>query len=145
MEDDRIDENQDVSIKLKVNRFYSSNIEDNEKQKSEMTFSTIPNKKTTTGLNTTETANVNELVVRKDLPYPDLDEIPEKKIKNEEEFKSGEKISDYLRGINSYNDRKFSLCQNCHVENNVYYCKSCERHFCERCCQNPIICDHLLI
>ena len=81
MEDDRIDENQDVSIKLKVNRFYSSNIEDNEKQKSEMTFSTIPNKKTTTGLNTTETANVNILVVRKDLPYPDLDEIPEKKNK----------------------------------------------------------------
>ena len=81
----------------------------------------------------------------KDLPYPDSDEIPEKKIKNEEEFKSGEKISDYLRGINSYNDSKFSLCQNCHVENNVYYCKRCERHFCERCCQNPVICEHLLI
>ena len=124
----------------KFENFCSELIDNNiKKQASELTFSTIPNTKTTSELSTTEASNVNELVKRKDLPYPDSDEIPEKKIKNEEEFKSGEKISDYLEGINSFNDSKFSLCRNCHAERNAFYCKWSERNLCKSCSQKPLI------
>ena len=145
-----IDEKEDGE---KENQFYPPKNEDNEKPKgeSELTENTIP-KKTTTGLITTEKDNA--LVNEKALPYPELDEIPELKIKDEDYFKSEVKISDYksvvkisdyFKNINKFDDKKYNLCNNCHVNNNVYFCQRCKKNLCKECRESIEICNHFPI
>ena len=155
-----IDENQeDFSNKEKENQFYPVEIDGNEIQNKELTFETIHKKTTTTtGLNISEVQNIQEIVNninninginKKDLSYPDLEEIPLIKIKNDEYLKSEVKISDYFNRINIDNnnnkfyDRRYNLCNNCHVNNNVYYCHNCKKNLCNECHENIDICDHI--
>ena len=165
MEDEQyeLNENQeDFSNKEKENLFYPVEFETNRKKMKEFTLNTIHEKTTTTGLNTSEVPYVQEIVNNinnikgidgKVLPYPDLEEIPEVKIKNEEylksEVKSEVKISDYFNRINIDNnnnkfyDKTYNLCNNCHVNNNVYYCHNCKKNLCNECHENIDICDHI--
>ena len=155
-----IDENQeDFSNKEKENQFYPVEVDGNEIQNKELTFETIHKKTTTTtGLNISEVQNIQEIVNninninginKKDLSYPDLEEIPLIKIKNDEYLKSEVKISDYFNRINIDNnnnkfyDRRYNLCNNCHVNNNVYYCHNCKKNLCNECHENIDICDHI--
>ena len=156
-----LDENQeDFSNKEKENLFYPPEFETNRKKMKEFTLNTIHEKTTTTGLNTSEVPYVQEIVNNinnikgidgKVLPYPDIDEIPEVKIKNEEylksEVKSEVKISDYFNRINIDNnnrfyDRRYNLCNYCHVNNNNYYCHECRKNLCKKCNEDIDICGH---
>ena len=164
MEDEQyvLNENQgDISNKEKENNFYPVEFDSNRKKMKEFTLNTIHEKTTTTGLNTSEVPKVQEIVNninsfngidKKNLPYPDLVEIPEIKIKNDEylksEIKSEVKISGYFNRINIDNNNKFydktyNLCNNCHVNNNVYYCYECRKNLCKKCKENIDICDHI--
>ena len=109
------------------------------------TIYTIENNKTSSVLNSTEAANVKELVKERDLPYPDLNEINKIEIKNEEYFKSEEKISNYLKNKNTYDDKKYNRCKICNNNDNFYYCKKCNLNLCVNCSKNNKECNHVLI
>ena len=66
----------------------------------------------------------------KKLPYPDyVDEVPEIKIRDEDNLVSGEKIQLYDR----YTDQKFNICKTCSKNENFYYCRICNKNFCKKC------------
>ena len=144
--------NQDISNQEKEDQFYHGQNNDNEKQKSEsktLTLNTYQ-KKTTSALITSEFAIDIELIRKNGFPYPDLDEIPVIEFKNEDYFKSGEVIQNYLRNIkniniDSFDDRKFTRCRNCNNNNNYNYCIRCERNLCINCSANNKECNHELI
>ena len=162
MEVEQFENQEDFSNKEKENQFYPVEIDGNEIQNKELTFETIHKKTTTTtGLNISEVQNIKEIVNninninginKKDLSYPDLEEIPLVKIKNDEylksEVKSEVKISDYFNRINIDNnnnkfyDRRYNLCNNCHVNNNDYYCHECRKNLCKKCNEDIDICGH---
>ena len=65
-------------------------------------------------------------------PYPDKDEIPEIKIKDEDEEK-------FENNIQRFDDSKFNKCINCNLNPNSVFCISCQHNFCDICsrgCQN---------
>ena len=157
-----LDENQeDFSNTKKENHFYPVEFDTNGKKMKELTLDTILKKTTTTGLNTSEAPNVQEIVNningiidnfnRITLPYPDLEEIPLIKIKNDEYLKSEVKISSYFNRINIDNnnnkffDRRYNLCNNCHINDNAYYCQRCKKNLCKKCRENIEICSHSFI
>ena len=66
----------------------------------------------------------------KKLPYPDyVNEVPEIKIRDEDNLVSGEKIQLYDR----YTDQKFNICKTCSKNENFYYCRICNKNFCKKC------------
>ena len=157
-----LDENQeDFSNTKKENHFYPVEFDTNGKKMKELTLDTILKKTTTTGLNISEAPNVQEIVNningiidnfnRITLPYPDLEEIPLIKIKNDEYLKSEVKISSYFNRINIDNnnnkffDRRYNLCNNCHINDNAYYCQRCKKNLCKKCRENIEICSHSFI
>ena len=74
------------------------------------------------------------------IPYPDIEEIPEVTIKDEDIFTSGEKIKFY----EGFYDKKFNICKKCKNDNNVF-CKNCKINLCYNCskkCKNK---DHDLL
>ena len=74
------------------------------------------------------------------IPYPNIDEIPEVTIKDEDTFTSGGKIKFY----EGFGDKKFNICKKCKNDNNVF-CKNCKINLCKNCskdCKNE---DHDLI
>jgi hypothetical protein len=93
--------------------------------------STIEIKTYTTGNYTTYSkintylSDINETKT----PYPNKDEIPIIKIKNENYFESGNKIKFYK----SFDDSKFSKCKNCKKSYNKYYCEVCKENICRVC------------
>ena len=93
--------------------------------------STIEIKNYTTGNYTTYSkintflSDINETKI----PYPNKNEIPIIKIKNENYFESGNKIKFYK----SFDDSKFSKCKNCKKSYNKYYCEVCKENICRVC------------
>ena len=74
-------------------------------------------------------------------PYLNENKIPEIKIKDENYFKSGDKIENYLK--TSYNknfiDNIYNMCEKCNRYNNCFYCFACNINLCEYCskeCEN---------
>ena len=63
------------------------------------------------------------------LPYPDIDEIPLIKIKDENHFEFGGEIEFF----NNYDDNKYNKCKICKNKNNIFYCKDCHKNECENC------------
>ena len=74
------------------------------------------------------------------IPYPDIDEIPEVTIKDEDTFTSGGKIKFYK----DFHDKKFNICKKCENENNVF-CKNCKINLCYNCSKKCKKEDHDLI
>ena len=58
--------------------------------------------------------------------------------------KNDEKISDFLKDKNIYNNN-FNLCQNCKVNQNAFYCEICQKNLCRQCRDNNEICHHIVI
>ena len=88
-------------------------------------------------VNSTEIDHLNQLIGEKDIPYPDSNEIPEIKIKNENFFMNGEKIGDYLMNLDelkNYDDTKYNKCKNCKNKNdNGFFCVKCKKNLCGDC------------
>ena len=59
--------------------------------------------------------------------------------------KNDEKISDFLKDKNKYNNNNFNLCQNCKVKQNAFYCEICQKNLCRQCRDNNEICHHIVI
>jgi len=93
--------------------------------------STIEIKNYTTGNYTTYSkintylSDINETKT----PYPNKNEIPIIKIKNENYFESGNKIKFYK----SFDDSKFSKCKKCKKSYNKFYCEDCKKNICSVC------------
>lgn len=71
-------------------------------------------------------------------PYPNREEIPELKIKDEENFTSGEKIKFY----DIYKDKKFNICKNCGKNDNQFFCTKCIKNLCQFCSKDCILKKH---
>lgn len=65
-------------------------------------------------------------------PYPNKDEIPILKIKNEDFLISGEKITSHIYE-QFKNDDKFNKCKICKKNDNTFFCEICKKNICERC------------
>jgi len=76
--------------------------------------------------------NINMLNDNK-IPYPNYDEIPLIKIKNENYFEDGQDIDNYIKSIIKFDDNKFNICNQCKKEKNRYFCKECNKNFCYKC------------
>ncbi len=85
------------------------------------------------------------------IPYPNKDEIPLIKIKDENQFKNGNDIDTYNKSLSKFDnnkyDNKFNICRQCKKEKNInkYFCQNCNQNICENCSKNCISNNHKLI
>ena len=66
------------------------------------------------------------------IPYPNADEIPLIKIKNENYLENDQDIGNYINSLVEFDDNKFNICSQCNKENH-FFCKYCQKHFCNKC------------
>ena len=93
--------------------------------------------------------NINMLNDNK-IPYPDNEEIPLIKIKNENyleidsgssntrfgsesNFENGQDIGNYIKSLVKFDDNKFNICTQCKKEQNYIFCMYCQNNFCAKC------------
>ena len=107
------------------------------------TFNNFPN--STFTINSSETAYINRVIGENDFPYPNINNIEEKRdipiieIKDERFFMNDELIEDYLKNIKEVEESQFNTCRKCFKYTNKYFCKDCDRNLCEDCskdCRN---------
>ena len=75
------------------------------------------------------------MIENKFTPYPNSDEIPVLKIKNEDFLVRGERIESLIHE-NFPDDDRFNRCKNCGEKKNKFFCKNCEKNICENCSKN---------
>ena len=105
--------------------------------------------------------NINMLNNNK-IPYPDDEEIPLIKIKNENyleidsgssntrfgsenNFENGQDIGNYIKSLVKFVDKIFNLCSQCKKEENYAFCKRCKKNFCFKCSEISNSMGHTLI
>ena len=98
---------------------------------SEFNPPSIINKITSTLQTDTIKKEVDKLNDNK-IPYPDDEEIPLIKIKNENYFEDDQDIDNYINSLVEFDDNKFNICSQCNKENH-FFCKYCQKHFCNKC------------
>ena len=87
--------------------------------------------------------NSFEAIKENSIPYPDKDEIPEIKIKDENTLENGEKIIFY-NNSNLY-DNKFNKCKKCKNNTNKFFCELCQINICDICYKDCFDKNHGLI
>ena len=85
-----------------------------------------------------EKKNINNI-------YPNKDEIPLLKIKDENFLESGEAISNYINSLTIFDNSKFDKCAICKENRNNYFCKNCYKNICDICYENCWFNFHILI
>ena len=103
-------------------------------------FSSI--KKATTVLMTSIRTIINKLTETK-IPYPNRDDIPLIKIRDENHFENGNDIKNYI--LSKFDDTKFNRCRKCKKEKNNFFCKSCSVNICDICYKSCKSNNHSLI
>ena len=83
------------------------------------------------------------------IPYPNDDEIPLIKIKDENHFENGNDIDSYNKYLveivkNKY-DNKFNICRQCKKQQNKYFCQKCNQNICNICSKICLNKNHILI
>ena len=96
----------------------------------------------TSGLYTIEDIR-NALKIIK-VAYPDKDEIPLIKIKDENILESGEKIEKYIFNLSKFDDSKFDKCGLCKNLPNNYFCTNCNKNLCVECSKKCMLNEHIL-
>ena len=76
---------------------------------SEINIGTIIKNKTIQGTNTF-TENIKEMLNDTKIPYPNNDEIPLIKIKDENYFENNKYIEKYVKSLVEFDDNKFNIC-----------------------------------
>ena len=76
-----------------------------------------------------------DMIENKFTPYPNSDEIPVLKIKNEDFLVRGERIESLIHE-NFPDDDRFNRCKNCKEKKNKFFCENCEKNICENCSKN---------
>ena len=74
-------------------------------------------------------------------PYPNIDEIPEIKIKDKDHFQSDEEI----KFNEKFDDSRFNKCKNCKINDNKIFCEKCKNNICDKCYINCEKKYHLLM
>ena len=77
--------------------------------------------------------------------YPNKDEIPLIKIKDENYFESGEKIENYINNLVEFDDSKFNKCAIYKENQNNYFCENCHINICDICYKICKSNNHILI
>ena len=109
---------------------------------------TIPKNQITSSSEVVSIKKIEDILEKlKKIVYPNNDEIPLIKIRDENSFESGEEIAHYIDTLTNYDDDKFSKCKICQNSDNVYFCEVCNKNLCDDCyfeCKTRFI-DHNLI
>ena len=111
-------------------------------------YSTIKN---TTTFKMSSEKTLKEMLNDIKIPYPNNEEIPLIKIKDENQFKNGNDIDTYNKSLSKFDnnkyDNKFNICRQCKKEKNInkYFCQNCNQNICENCSKNCISNNHKLI
>ena len=79
------------------------------------------------------------------IPYPDAEEIPLIKIKNENYFENGQDIDSYIKSFVKFDDNKFNICSQCPKRQIKYFCKKCNKNICNECCNICWLKNHVFI
>ena len=77
------------------------------------------------------------------IPYPNNDEIPLIKIKDENHFENGDYIENYK--LTKFDDNKFNICRQCKKDKNKFFCRDCDQNICVICYNNCKNKNHTLI
>jgi hypothetical protein len=109
------------------------------------TLSYIPTKLITSTSEMVTIQEIRNAMKSFKIVYPNKDEIPLIKIKDENYLESGERIVDYVGLLTQYDDNKFNICIICKKYNNKYYCNDCNKNICNICHKNCISNNHILI
>ena len=137
-----IDKEEDFYGQDNANR--DNSFEKDLKNFSEINIGTIIKNTTIQGTNTF-TENIKEMLNDTKIPYPNVDEIPLIKIKDENYFKNGNDILSYIKNLVKFDDNKFNLCRICKKEENKFFCKDCYINICDICSEMCIYYEHTLI
>ena len=108
------------------------------------TLSYIPSKLITSTSEMVTIQEIRNAMKSFKIVYPNKDEIPLIKIKDENYLESGERIVDYVGLLTQYDDNKFNICIICKKYNNKYYCNDCNKNICNICHKNCISNNHIL-
>ena len=106
------------------------------------TLSYIPSKLITSTSEMVTIQEIRNAMKSFKIVYPNKDEIPLIKIKDENYLESGERIVDYVGLLTQYDDNKFNICIICKKYNNKYYCNDCNKNICNICHKNCISNNH---
>ena len=79
------------------------------------------------------------------IPYPDNDEIPLIKIKDENYFENDKSIEKYVKSLVEFDDNKFNICRFCRKGGNKFFCNICYKNFCNNCYEKCKSKNHTLI
>ena len=146
-------QNMDYSSFIYPQIYNGLNLDDYSQNQININISTINNATMSSfTIYTSETAYINKIIGEKDFPYPNIKEdeekrdIPEIDIIDENFFKNGESIGDYLKNIENVVESKFNTCRKC-TKNypNKYFCKICDRNLCVDCSKECMQKKHKLI
>ena len=111
---------------------------------SEINIGTIIKNTTIQGTNTF-TENIKEMLNDTKIPYPNVDEIPLIKLKDENYFKNGNDILSYIESLVKFDDNKFNICRICNKKQNKFFCKDCNKNICDICYVKCLFIKHTLI
>ena len=151
MEDNSYDSEKGIESLLndEDNKAQNNSLANNMGELSELNPPSSINKMASTLQEGTLNKNINMLNDNK-IPYPDNEEIPLIKIKNENyleidsgssntrfgsesNFENGQDIGNYIKSLVKFVDKIFNLCSQCKKEENYAFCKRCKKNFCFKC------------
>ena len=101
--------------------------------------------KSSFGTKSTTLEKISKELKNKKIAYPNGEEIPIIRIKNENLFESGESIEKYINNLAKFDDNKFNKCNICKKVYNNYFCKDCYKNICDICHKNCMKKNHKLI
>ena len=77
--------------------------------------------------------------------YPNNDEIPIIKIKDQNHFKNGQDIENYIKSLVKFEDNIFNICRQCNNKINKFFCQNCNKNICNDCHTKCKLNNHKLI
>ena len=109
----------------------NNSLENNLKNYSELSDQISTIKKSST-IQNTSIETIKEMIKDIKIPYPNVDEIPLIKIKDENYFVND--FDNYI--IVKFDDNKFNICRLCYNRQNKFFCKNCNKNICKICYEN---------
>jgi len=104
-------------------------------------YSTIKN---TTTFKMSSEKTLKEMLNDIKIPYPNNEEIPLIKIKDEDHYNDGQDIENYIKSLIIFEDNKFNICSICKKGENKYFCKNCNKNICDICYEKCLFIKHTL-
>ena len=81
----------------------------------------------------TSVKSLKEMLNNIKIPYPNNNEIPLIRIKDENYFENNIYIENYIKSLVKFDDNKFNTCRLCFEKQNKFFCKNCKLNICDKC------------